>query len=90
MLLSVHEYELMDQKSRGFWNALVRQVMQDRSVQITDSDFKGLRDSSAGRIESFLNDVVRQNMLILPYDDRAAEWHAGKRVRLSSKGKTPR
>lgn len=40
-------------------------------------------------IESFLNDVVRRNMLILPYDDRAAEWHAGERVRLSSKGKTP-
>lgn len=38
-------------------------------------------------IESFLNDVVRQNMLILPYDDRAAEWHAKERVRLSSKGK---
>ena len=40
-------------------------------------------------IESFLNDVVRRNMLILPYDDRAADWHAGERVRLSSKGKTP-
>jgi tRNA(fMet)-specific endonuclease VapC len=40
-------------------------------------------------IESFLNDVVRRNMLILPYNDRAAEWHAGERVRLSSKGKTP-
>jgi antitoxin Phd len=55
VLLSVHEYELMDQKSGGFWNALVtfRQVMQDRSVQITDSDFKGLRDSSAGREVQF-------------------------------------
>jgi len=40
-------------------------------------------------IESFLNDVVRQNMLILSYDDRAAEWHARERVRLSSKGKMP-
>ena len=40
-------------------------------------------------IDSFLNDVVRDNMLILPYDDRAAEWHAKERARLSSKGKTP-
>jgi len=28
-------------------------------------------------------------MPILPYDDRAAEWHAGERARLSSKGLTP-
>jgi tRNA(fMet)-specific endonuclease VapC len=40
-------------------------------------------------IESFLNDVVRHTLLILPYDDRAAEWHARERARLSSKGKTP-
>ncbi|MBU4318615.1 MAG: type II toxin-antitoxin system VapC family toxin [Proteobacteria bacterium] len=40
-------------------------------------------------IESFLNDVVRKTMLILPYDDGAAGWHAGERVRLSSQGKTP-
>ncbi|MDY6953123.1 MAG: type II toxin-antitoxin system VapC family toxin [Thermodesulfobacteriota bacterium] len=40
-------------------------------------------------IESFLNDVVRKNLLILPYDDRAAEWHAKERARLSSKGRTP-
>ncbi len=40
-------------------------------------------------IASFLNDVVKRTMLILPYDDRAAEWHAGERARLSSKGVTP-
>ena len=40
-------------------------------------------------IASFLNDVVKRTMLILPYDDRAAEWHAGERARLSSKGLTP-
>ena len=28
-------------------------------------------------------------MLILPYDDRAAEWHAKERVRLALKGLTP-
>ena len=40
-------------------------------------------------IASFLNDIVKRTMLILPYDDRAAEWHAGERARLSSKGLTP-
>jgi len=51
VLLSVREYELMDQKSRGFWNALktFRQVTQDGAVEITDSDFEGLRDSAGGR-----------------------------------------
>ena len=40
-------------------------------------------------IASFLNDVVKRTMLILPYDDRAAEWHAGERARLLSKGLLP-
>jgi len=40
-------------------------------------------------IASFLNDIVKRTMLILPYDDRAAEWHARERARLSSKGLTP-
>ena len=40
-------------------------------------------------IASFLNDIVKRTMLILPYDDRAAEWHAGERARLSLKGLTP-
>ena len=37
-------------------------------------------------IASFLHDIVRRTMLILPYDDRTAEWHAIERARLSSKG----
>ncbi len=40
-------------------------------------------------ITSFLNDIVRRTMLILPYDDRAAEWHAKERARLSLKGMPP-
>ena len=40
-------------------------------------------------IASFLNDIVKRTMLILPYDDMAAEWHARERARLSSKGATP-
>jgi tRNA(fMet)-specific endonuclease VapC len=39
-------------------------------------------------IDSFL-DIVKRTMLILPYDDRAAEWHAKERARLLSKGLTP-
>lgn len=40
-------------------------------------------------IASFLNDVVKRTMLILPYDDSAAEWHAKERARLSNRGSTP-
>jgi len=40
-------------------------------------------------IASFLNDIIKRTMLILPYDDRAAEWHATERARLLSKGLTP-
>ena len=40
-------------------------------------------------IASFLDDIVKQTMLILPYDDRAAAWHAHERARLMSKGLTP-
>jgi len=55
VLLSVHEYERLDQKTRGFWNALMtfRQVLQDEAVEITDLDFERLRDSSAGREVEF-------------------------------------
>lgn len=40
-------------------------------------------------IASFLNDIVRRTILILPYDELAAEWHAKERARLTSKGVTP-
>jgi len=40
-------------------------------------------------IASFLNDILRRTMLILPYDKRAAEWHAKERARLSSRGVAP-
>jgi len=39
-------------------------------------------------LESFLSNVVH-NMLILPYDERAAAWHARERARLSSQEKMP-
>ena len=40
-------------------------------------------------IASFLDDIVKRTIPILPYDDRAAEWHAIERARLSSRGITP-
>jgi len=40
-------------------------------------------------LEAYLEDVVRRNMDILPYDERAAEWHAEQRSKLSIKGKMP-
>ena len=39
-------------------------------------------------IASFLNDIVKRTLPILPYDDRAAEWHARERARLSLQGLT--
>ena len=40
-------------------------------------------------LETFLEDVVRATLPILPYDDRAAEWHAEERARLERLGKKP-
>ena len=37
-------------------------------------------------ITSFLNDILKRSMVILPYDKRAAEWHAKERARLSFRG----
>ncbi len=40
-------------------------------------------------IETFLDDVIRPNIVILPYDDRAARWHAIECARLVGLGLTP-
>jgi len=40
-------------------------------------------------LEAYLEDVVLRNMDILPYDERAAEWHAEQRAKLSMQGKMP-
>jgi tRNA(fMet)-specific endonuclease VapC len=40
-------------------------------------------------IKAYLEDVVFRNMDILPYDERAAEWHAEQRAKLSMQGKVP-
>ncbi len=40
-------------------------------------------------IEDYLHRVVAASVEILPYDGRAAEWHAAERARLSLEGRTP-
>jgi tRNA(fMet)-specific endonuclease VapC len=40
-------------------------------------------------IEAYLRTVVARSMEILPYDERAARWHASERARLARAGRTP-
>ena len=40
-------------------------------------------------IQAYLEDVVWPNVAILSYDERAAQWHAEERARLTVLGKTP-
>ncbi len=40
-------------------------------------------------IEGYLYGFVKVHLPILPYDERAAEWHAAERVRLSAIGMSP-
>jgi tRNA(fMet)-specific endonuclease VapC len=40
-------------------------------------------------IEHYLHQVVAPTIPFLPYDERAAEWHAQERARLVQLGRTP-
>jgi tRNA(fMet)-specific endonuclease VapC len=40
-------------------------------------------------IEEYLNEVVAPSIPVLPYDARAAGWHAAERTRLAGMGRTP-
>jgi tRNA(fMet)-specific endonuclease VapC len=40
-------------------------------------------------IESYLFQVVRSTLPIVPYDEAAAGWHAAQRARLAAVGRTP-
>jgi tRNA(fMet)-specific endonuclease VapC len=40
-------------------------------------------------LEAYLFDVVLTDISLLPYDTRAARWHAEERARLVAKGSTP-
>lgn len=41
------------------------------------------------RLEHFITKILKPGLRILPYDARAADWHAEERARLGSEGKTP-
>jgi prevent-host-death family protein len=51
VLLSIQEYERLSRKYTGFWSAVseFRRKVEDEGVEISDSDFKWLRDLSPGR-----------------------------------------
>ena len=40
-------------------------------------------------LEQYLFETLAPTLTVLPYDDRAAEWHASERVRLERAGRTP-
>ena len=40
-------------------------------------------------VENYLQQVVGPNLPLLPYDEKAAEWHASERARLTAIGKPP-
>ncbi len=49
-----------------------------------------LPDSGRRRaIDKYLSEVVGPTIPILPYDERAAAWHAAERARLERTGRTP-
>ena len=51
VLVSIREYERLNRKREGFWRALTafRNAMEKESIEISDSDFETLRDTSPGR-----------------------------------------
>ena len=51
VLLSVQEYERLSSQYSGFWSALTkfRRNIQKEDIEISDTDFVGLRDTGVGR-----------------------------------------
>jgi tRNA(fMet)-specific endonuclease VapC len=41
------------------------------------------------RYQAYRDDVIRQGLVILSYDQSSAEWHAEERAHLARKGATP-
>lgn len=49
-----------------------------------------LADSKRRRaLETWLRELAASDLLVLPYDDVAAQWHARERARLQAAGATP-
>jgi tRNA(fMet)-specific endonuclease VapC len=40
-------------------------------------------------LERYLFETLAPVLVVLPYDEQAAAWHAGERARLEAQGKTP-
>ena len=40
-------------------------------------------------LEAYLYERLQPSLILLPYDDEAAEWHAAERARLQRRGITP-
>ena len=51
VLLSIQAYERLSRKHTGFWSAVseFRRKFDDEEIEISDGDFKGLRNLSTGR-----------------------------------------
>ncbi len=53
VLVPIHEYDRLNLKKSesDFWDELMtfRQALEKEGIEITDSDFKGLRDRDPGR-----------------------------------------
>lgn len=51
VLLSVQEYDWLSSQYSGFWSALsrFRRNIQNEDIEISDTDFEGLRDTTVGR-----------------------------------------
>lgn len=41
------------------------------------------------KLERYMKAVLEPSLPVLPYDQRAAEWHGEERARLTSAGRTP-
>lgn len=51
VLLSIQEYKRLSRKYTGFWSAMTefRRNLENEGIEISDSDFEGVRDLSSGR-----------------------------------------
>ncbi len=51
VLMSIQAYERLSRKYTGFWSAVseFRRKFDDEEIEISDGDFKGLRNLSTGR-----------------------------------------
>lgn len=55
VLLSINDYEKIADRRKDFWELLMafRKEVEEEGIEITDSDFEGLRDPSPGRNPAF-------------------------------------